>query len=49
MMRRMFLHRVEGGGAKSYDDRVCGATSCIIMEVGEWSYQSYDDGGGWSY
>ena len=35
MMRRKFLHRVDGDGAKSYDDRsLCGATNCIMMEVG---------------
>ena len=32
-----FLLRIEGGGAKSYDDR------------GLWCYQLLNDGGGWSY
>ena len=36
-MRRKFLHRVEGGGAKSYDD------------TGLRCYQLYNDGGGRSY
>ena len=34
MMRRKFLHRVEGDGATSYDDRGLCGTNCIMMEVG---------------
>ena len=34
MMRQKFLHRVEGGGTKSYNDRDL------------WCYQVYNDGGG---
>ena len=47
-MRQKLLHRVEGGGANSYDDRDLWCYQLYNDGVG-WSYLSYDDGGGWSY
>ena len=34
MMRRKFLHGVEGGILNLMMTEVCGATNCILMEVG---------------